>query len=107
MEEALYLTGLYYRSTDRTGWNSNAFGLIRIAIPLLLSVAEKTKGYSHALVQELVVCALLKALNAGREVTDQDLIDSTQVMREQYKAQAKSNGDLPNLDKVGFHAGDS
>lgn len=73
----------------------------------ILSVAEKTKGYSHALVQELVVCALLKALNAGREATDQDLIDGTQTMREQYKAQSKSQGDLPDLDKVGFHAGAS
>lgn len=80
-------------------------GKDRFSEEAVLRVAEQSNGYSHALVQELVVNALLKALNAGREAVDKDLYDGAQTMREQYKTQSKPHGDLPDLEKVGFRGG--
>ena len=77
-------------------------GKSRFSEEAVLRVADESKGYSHALVQELVVNALLKALNSSREASDQDLYDGAKAMREQSVAQTKCRGDLPDLPTVGF-----
>ena len=77
----------------------------RFSDEAMLRIVEESKGYSHALVQELVVSALLKALNSNREATDQDLYDGAKAMREQSVAQSKSRGNLSDLPTVGFHGG--
>ena len=69
----------------------------------IAEAAQASEACSMAMVQEMVVNAMLGALHEGRKPTDADLLGSVRRIKEQYHQSQRVSGDLPTA-RVGFHA---
>ena len=70
--------------------------------PVLEEVAEKSKNFTMAYVQEIIVNALLDCAHAGRDPDDASLLRSVKTLKAQRKAASKQEEIIADRENLGF-----
>lgn len=70
--------------------------------PVLEEVAKRSKGFTMAYVQEIIVNALLTCAHMGKDPDDASLLESFKTLKAQRKAASKEDEAIADRESLGF-----